>query len=57
MKQKIYNLIILDRSGSMIDLQKTAVNSVNETLQTILESHRKEENQEHYVTFVSRPRS
>lgn len=53
MKQKIYNLIILDRSGSMIDLQKTAVNSVNETLQTILESHRKEENQEHYVTFVS----
>lgn len=35
MKAQIYNLIILDRSGSMYEIKKEAINGYNETLGTI----------------------
>ena len=35
MSRKIYNLIILDRSGSMSSMRNEAVASVNETIGTI----------------------
>ena len=34
MKQKVYNLIILDESGSMQMIAKQAVSGLNETLQS-----------------------
>lgn len=53
MKTKIFNLIILDESGSMIGIKKEAINNVNESLQTILKAQKENPDQEHYVTFVS----
>ena len=53
MKTKIYNLIILDASGSMISIKKQAIDGVNETVQTIRAAQNKYDNQEHFVTLVS----
>ena len=53
MKVKVYNLIILDESGSMQSIHKPAVDGLNETLQSIQsaqETHK--ELQEHFVTIV-----
>jgi uncharacterized protein YegL len=50
---KIYNLIILDESGSMDHIKHAAIDSVNETLQSIRGAQKENENQEHFVTFVS----
>lgn len=53
MKKKIFNLIILDESGSMQSIRKEAVDSVNETVQTIRKAQRKHEEQAHCVTLVT----
>ena len=49
----VYNLIIIDESGSMESIRKEAVDSVNETLQTIRAAQKKHEGQKHYVTLVT----
>ncbi len=53
MKTRIFNLIVLDESGSMGSIRQEAVNSVNETVQTIRKAQQKHEDQEHIVTFVT----
>lgn len=53
MKTRIFNLIILDESGSMQSIKKEAINNVNESLQTILKAQKENPEQEHFVTFVS----
>ena len=53
MKTRIFNLIILDESGSMLSIKNEAINNVNESLQTILKAQKENPDQEHYVTFVS----
>jgi uncharacterized protein YegL len=54
MKVKVFNLIILDESGSMESIKKAAIDGLNETIQSIQSAQKKhEEAQEHYVTFVS----
>ena len=53
MKTRIFNLLILDESGSMSSIEKQAVDSVNETLQSIRSAQKKYEDQEHYVSFVT----
>lgn len=53
MEKKIYNLIILDESGSMQSIKPQAITGLNETLQTIKSAQEKYENQIHYVTLVS----
>lgn len=53
MKTRIFNLIILDESGSMQIIKQNTINSVNETLQTIRAAENKHEDQEHYVSFVT----
>ena len=53
MKKRIYNLIILDESGSMWSIAKQAVDGVNESIQTIRAAQRKNEDQEHFVTLVT----
>lgn len=53
MKQRVFNLIILDESGSMSSIEKQAIAGVNETVQTIRSAQKKHEEQEHYISFVS----
>ena len=51
--QKVFNLIILDESGSMEMIEKQAVSGLNETLQTISNAQREHAEQQHYVSFVT----
>lgn len=53
MKTRIFNLIIIDESGSMQSIKKEAIDSVNETIQTIRAAENKHEEQEHYVSLVT----
>ena len=53
MKTRIFNLIITDESGSMQSIKTAAINSVNETIQTIRAAQKRNENQEHYVSLVT----
>ena len=53
MKTKIFNLIILDESGSMHSIKKAAIDSVNETIQSIHSAQKRHESQEHYVSLVT----
>ena len=48
MKQRVFNLIILDESGSMSSIERQAIDGVNETVQTIRAAQKKHEEQEHY---------
>jgi hypothetical protein len=52
-KHKIYNLIILDESGSMESIKKTIINGFNEVVQTIKSVALQYPEQEHTITFVS----
>lgn len=53
MKQKVFNLIILDESGSMTDIEKEALIGVNETIQAIKSAEIKHESQDHFLTLVT----
>lgn len=53
MKTRIFNLIIIDESGSMQSIKKEAIDSVNETIQTIRSAQKKHDDQEHYVSLVT----
>lgn len=53
MKTRIFDLIILDESGSMQSIKRAAIDSVNETIQSIRVAQEKNTDQEHYVTFVT----
>lgn len=53
MKQRVFNLIILDESGSMSSIKQEAITGVNETVQTIRLAQKEYEDQEHFVTLVS----
>lgn len=50
---KIYNLIILDESGSMNCIKPQTINGFNETVQTIASAQKKFPEQNHLVTLVS----
>ena len=52
MNQKIYNLIVLDASGSMYSIRNEAVAGVVETIQTIRTSQEENANQEHLLSLV-----
>lgn len=53
MKTKVFNLIILDESGSMHSIKKETIDSVNETVQTICAAEKKNEDQEHFISLVT----
>lgn len=53
MKTRIFNLIIIDESGSMHSIKKAAVDSVNETIQSIRAAEEQHEEQEHFVSLVT----
>lgn len=52
MKKRVFNLIILDASGSMSTIEKEAIGAVNETIQAIRGARKKNEEQEHYFSLV-----
>ena len=53
MKTRIFNLIIIDESGSMQSIKKAAIDSVNETIQSVRAAQKQYEDQEHFVSLVS----
>lgn len=53
MKKRVFNLIILDESGSMSSIERQAIDGVNETVQTIRAVQKKHPEQEHFLTLVS----
>ena len=52
MKQKIYNLIVLDASGSMYSIRQEAIAGVVETVQTIRSAQEKNAGQEQLLSLV-----
>jgi uncharacterized protein YegL len=53
MKTRIFNLIIIDESGSMECIKQQAIDSVNETIQSIRAAQQRNEHQDHFVTIVT----
>ena len=53
MKTKVFNVIILDKSGSMGSIARQAINGVNETIGSIKSAQEKNPDQEHIVTLVA----
>lgn len=51
--QRVFNLIILDESGSMSTIAKQAVSGLNETFQTIRNAQKEHEEQQHFISFVT----
>jgi len=50
---KVYNLIILDESGSMSSIKKATISGFNEVVQTIKGIEKKFPEQEHFISLVS----
>ena len=53
MKTRIFNLIIIDESGSMQSIKKQTIDGINETIQTTRSAQEKHEGQEHFVSLVT----
>lgn len=53
MKKRIFNLLILDESGSMSSVKKETIDNINETLQTIKTSQKENPEQEYFVSLVT----
>ena len=51
--QRVFNLIILDESGSMSSIEKQAVSGLNETFQTIRNAQKEHKEQQHFISFVT----
>ncbi len=51
--QRVFNLIILDESGSMTTIAKQAVNGLNETFLTIETAQKEHEEQQHFISLVA----
>ena len=52
-KHKVYNLIILDESGSMSSIKNTIINGFNEVVQTVKGVALQYPEQEHLITLVT----
>lgn len=52
-EQKVFNLIILDESGSMETIAEQAVSGLNETFQTISAAQKDHQEQKHFISFVT----
>lgn len=52
-KRKIFNLIILDESGSMQSIKQSTIEGFNETAQTIKGIQQQNPGEEHYITLVT----
>jgi hypothetical protein len=52
-KVKVFNLIILDESGSMHSIKSSTINGFNEVVQTIKGIEKQFPEQEHFISLVS----
>ena len=53
-KTQVYNVVILDKSGSMESIRQAAIDGFNETLNGIKKAQEKyAETQDHFVTLVA----
>lgn len=52
-KQRVYNLIILDESGSMESIKQPTIQGFNEVVQTIRGVQKQFPNQQHFVSLVT----
>lgn len=52
-KEKVFNLIILDESGSMSDIENATISGFNEVVQTVKGVAKQFPEQEHYISLVS----
>jgi len=52
-KVNIYNLIILDESGSMESIKKSTISGFNEVIQTIRELEKEYPEQQQHISFVT----
>lgn len=48
-KHKVFNLIILDESGSMQSIKQATINGFNEVVQTVRGVEKQFPEQEHYI--------
>lgn len=53
METKVYNLLILDESGSMQSIKKEAIDGINEVLQSSRAAQNKHPEQSHRLTLVA----
>lgn len=53
MTKKVFNLIVLDESGSMSSIEKATISGLNETIQSIRNAQKKHEEQEHFISLMS----
>ena len=51
--KKVYNLIVLDESGSMSSVERATVSGLNETIQSIKTAQAGQEGQEHFLSLLS----
>lgn len=51
--QKIYNLIILDESGSMEQIRQSTINGFNEIVQTTREMQKQFPDEQHFISLVT----
>jgi Mg-chelatase subunit ChlD len=52
-KRKVFNLLILDESGSMCSIEYATVSGLNETIQSIKHAQEKHPEQEHLVSLMT----
>ncbi len=52
-KHKVYNLIVLDESGSMYSIKEMVISGFNEVVQTVKGVAKEFPEQEHYISFIS----
>lgn len=52
-KQKVFNLIILDESGSMQSIKSATISGFNEVVQTIKGMEMQFPEQEHFISLVT----
>jgi hypothetical protein len=52
-KDQVYNLIILDESGSMESIKRPTISGFNEVVQTIKAIEAKFPEQQHFITFIT----
>ena len=53
-KTRVYNIIILDKSGSMNSIRKEAIDGCNETIGSIRAAQKKhQDTQEHYISLAA----
>jgi uncharacterized protein YegL len=50
--KNIYNLIILDESGSMSSIERQAVSAINETFQSVRNAQKQNPNQNYFISLV-----